>query len=291
MEHRPDQGLLTIFRPTIFGGKLEIRLGHGASSLTSLSRKEVRRRQLQIRYGRWRHSVTLRAPTSVIFETWWAALENAFALPTFLAVPIVDARARQVTIAPVLPAGRNAVRSKQFAARETMRTVKREDTSIDDMPMLEAKDSSSPTEIDILVSWRTWRSQDHVTTPSSITSALAPNNVLQSTSNDNSAAYDSNDSNQHSSSSDISESWSRPSQRADVGRSSSRSGPSAVCNTRDPFDPKALDPLPNQDDDAWLDEIARYALRQKMGTIPLMEHHSSTRVTGQLYPLLRYAMS
>ncbi|CAI5723154.1 unnamed protein product [Peronospora destructor] len=298
-EHRHDQGLLTIFRPTAFGGKLEIRLRHGASSLTSISGKEVRRRQLQIRYGRWRQSVTLRAPTSVIFETWWAALENAFALPNFLAVPIVDARARQVTIAPVLPARRNATRSKQSAALEAVVEVEREDTSTDDMPMLEAKGPSSPTEIDILASWRTWGSQDHFVTSSSITSALAPYNVFQSTSNDNLAAYDCNDSDdsddsdnsdKHSNYSDISESWSRPSEWANIDPQDNPD-PSAVCNTHDPFDSEVPHDSPSQEEDAWLDEIARYALRQKLGATQSMEHHPSNHVTGQLNPLLRYAMS
>ncbi|CAI5727509.1 unnamed protein product [Peronospora farinosa] len=296
-EHRPDQGLLTIFRSTAFGGKLEIRLRHGASSLTSISGKEVRLRQLQIRYGRWRQSVTLRAPTSVIFETWWAALENAFALPNFLAIPIVDARARQVTIAPVLPARRNATRSKQLAALvETVAEVEREDTSIDDMPMLEARGPSSPTEIDILASWRTWESQDSFSLPPSTSTVLAPNNVPRSTSDDDLAAYESDDidesdnSNKHSSYIDISESWSRPSEWADIDPQDNPA-PRAICTTHDPFDLEVSHNSPNQDDEAWLDEIARYALRQKIGATQLMEHHPRSHVTGQLYPLLRHAMS
>uniref|UniRef100_M4BSE6 PH domain-containing protein n=1 Tax=Hyaloperonospora arabidopsidis (strain Emoy2) TaxID=559515 RepID=M4BSE6_HYAAE len=197
-----------------FGGKLEIYLQHNVSSLTSISGKEARRHQLRIRYGTWHQSVTLRAPTSAIFETWWAALENALALPYFVSIPIVDARAHQVTVAPVIPARRNKARHKQTAMLDIMVGGKTKDIILDDMPMLEAIGPSSPTEIDVLASWRTWGSLDYFANVPSGSGPHTFNAAVGTT--DNNVSSNESDSDKNSAfSRDISEFWSRPSEWKD----------------------------------------------------------------------------
>ncbi|CAH0517632.1 unnamed protein product [Peronospora belbahrii] len=269
---RPDPGLLTIFRPKAFGGRLEIRLRHEASSLISVSGKELRHRQIRIRYGRWCQSVTLRAPTSAVFETWWAALENAFALPNFVTVPIVDARVHQMTIAPVVPARHNAARSKQLLALEIDVEVEPETISIDNMPMLEAKGPSSPADIDVLASWRTWNSQDYFATP---TSSSTPIHTYPGT-NDDHVSNDCNRSEQNSLYSDISEFWSRPSEWE---YKELHDNPVVSYNTYDSFIAEIPHDSTSQDDDAWLDAIAFYIFRQKAVATQLLDRHPSDRVT------------
>ncbi|CAI5711132.1 unnamed protein product [Hyaloperonospora brassicae] len=203
--------LLTIVRPRAIGGKLEIHLQQNVSRLTSVSGKEARRHQLRIRYGTWHQSVTLRAPTSAVFETWWAALENALAMPYFVTVPIVDARARQVTVAPVIPARRNKARHKQTAMLEAVIGEKSEGAMLDDMPMLEAKKGpSSLAEMDVLASWKTWDSLDYFANVPSISGPQTLPTVA-GTSNDN-VSSNASDSDEKSPHNDISEFWSRSSE-------------------------------------------------------------------------------
>uniref|UniRef100_A0AAV1TIF5 PH domain-containing protein n=1 Tax=Peronospora matthiolae TaxID=2874970 RepID=A0AAV1TIF5_9STRA len=198
----------------VFGGKLEIHLKHNVSSLISISGKEARRHQLRIRYGTWHQSVTLRAPTSAIFETWWAALENALALPYFVSIPIVDARAHQVTVAPVIPAGRNTARHKQTATLDIVVARKTKDIILDDMPMLEAKGPSSPTEIDVPASWRTWCSLDSCANVPNAPGYHTFNDAVGTT-GDNVSSNESDSDKNSLYSRDISEFWSRPSEWKD----------------------------------------------------------------------------
>ncbi|KAF1792998.1 hypothetical protein GQ600_14969 [Phytophthora cactorum] len=148
---QPQQGLLTIARRKMFGGKMEISLDNNTTSLISVSGKK------RVRFGPRFHVVTLRAPTSAIYETWWSALKNALASPNFAVLPVIDARARQVTIAPVLPARRNISLPKHVTTLETVVEAASEEELVDDIPMLEVGGPSSPSETDILASWRTWQ--------------------------------------------------------------------------------------------------------------------------------------
>ncbi|KAL3660924.1 hypothetical protein V7S43_013940 [Phytophthora oleae] len=266
---------------------MEVPLHHKTVRLLAVSGKEARHYRLKIRYGTRFQTVTLRAPTSVIYETWWAALETALASPNYVALPVIDARAGQVTIAPVVPARPNASRSKHATTLDTVVEEDLEDESIG-IPMLEDGGPSSPTEIDILASWRTWGSLDYFATPQSITGPLssdsdpetAVDDVNTSTKNDNSnidrvSVY-----------SDISEFWSRPSQWEDEIL---QDDPAPATNfTKSPQ--KLMPQQPQNDDDKWLDEIALYAFRQKVGASRESERRPSRRIAERLHPLLKHAL-
>ncbi|KAI9905568.1 hypothetical protein PsorP6_013582 [Peronosclerospora sorghi] len=273
---RPSEGLLTIVRPKVFGGKLEISLRQDSSSLTAMSGKDARRRNLKIRYGRWYKSVTLRAPNSAIFEIWWTALENMFAVPNFVAIPFVDAREHQIIIAPLQPARPNPGRKKQTATLEFIGRSELE-TNFMDMPMLEAKGPSSPTEIDILASWRTWGSLEYFATPPSNMDSIACVDTRQCSS----VAFKDGDSSDKSSLySDISEFWSRPSNWEDKVPQDYLT-PIATCAVPECIASDTPNPR-NQADEKMLDAIALYVFRQRVGETKLPERHSSKSLTGRV---------
>ncbi|KAG1689447.1 hypothetical protein DVH05_002248 [Phytophthora capsici] len=263
---------------------MEIPLHHNTVRLLPASGKETRHYQLKIRYGTRFQTVTLRAPTSSIYEAWWAALETALASPNYVALPVIDARAGQVTIAPVVPAKPNASRTTKYAT--TLDIVVEEDLEDEPVgiPMLE-DGPSSPTELDILASWRTWGSLDYFATPQSITDPLSSDSDPVDDVNTN-AKNDNVD--RVSVYSDISEFWSRPSQWEDEIL---QNNPAPAANV--PISPPPLKQIsqhPQDDDDKWLDEIALYTFRQKVGASRESERRPSRRIAERLHPLLKYAL-
>ncbi|KAF1779326.1 hypothetical protein GQ600_7671 [Phytophthora cactorum] len=266
----------------MFGGKMEISLDNNTTSLISVSGKEARHYQLKVRFGPRFHVVTLRAPTSAIYETWWSALKNALASPNFAVLPVIDARARQVTIAPVLPARRNISLPKHVTTLETVVEAASEEELVDDIPMLEVGGPSSPSETDILASWRTWASLDYFATPPSITGPLSSSESPEVTAD--CIKDDSSSSDRISVYSDISEFWSRPSEWEDE------------TPYHDPAPPpraslhNCMAPQPQDDEEKWLDEIALFAFRQKVGASRKSERRPSRRITERLHPLLTYAL-
>ncbi|OWY98691.1 hypothetical protein PHMEG_00030482 [Phytophthora megakarya] len=278
---QPQQTVLIIARPKVFGGKMEISLDHNTASLLSVSRKQERKHQFKIRYSRC-FQVTLRAPTSAIYETWWAAFESALASPNFVVLPVIDARAHQVTIAPVQPARCNEPRPKYSATLDTVVEEEHGDESSNEIAMLEEGGPSSPTETDILASWRTWASLDYFATPPSITDPFSnsdsPHAEVESTISSN---KDDNGTNSRiSASSDISEFWSRPSEWEDETLHVGDPVPTTTSEYKSPIAQHHMFPEPQDSDDQTLDEIALFAFRQKVGAICLSEHRPSTQITG-----------
>jgi hypothetical protein len=222
----------------------------------------------------------LRAPTRAIYATWWMALENALAVPNYVALPIIDAREQQVTIAPFAPSRRNAKRAAQL---ETVVEVESEEDLLDDdVPMLEERGPSSPTELDILASWRTWGSLDYFASPPGIPSPLAPADSVNDDNDDNDDSINDNDSNL-SIYSDISEFWTRPSAPED---DEPREESPLRC---EPKPQDGTSPRPSNDDE-WLDEIAIFAFRHKVGAARKSERRPARSMGGRLHPLLRYAL-
>ncbi|ETL97524.1 hypothetical protein F441_05540 [Phytophthora nicotianae CJ01A1] len=291
VSHRsPDQSqqrLLTIARPKMFGGKMEISLDNNAITLVPVTGKDARHYQLKIRYGLRFHTVTLRAPTSAVYETWWSALKNALASPNFAVLPVIDARARQVAIAPVLPSRTNTSRPKHTTTLETVVEEAREEESFDDIPVLEVGGPTSPTETDILASWRTWASLDYFATPPSITGPLSPE-----ASTDGRKDNDGSASDRVSIYSDISEFWSRPSEWEDEIPCYQPAPITsfAACEPNSLVPQKCITPQPQHDDEKWLDEIASFAFRQKVGASRKSERRPTRHITGPLHPLLTYTL-
>ncbi|GMF30541.1 unnamed protein product [Phytophthora lilii] len=248
-----------------------ISLSHnsGKISLVPVSGKEARRHQFGICYGPWHQRVTLRAPTNAIYETWWAALENILALPHFVALPIIDAPNHQVKLTPVRPARYNVQHSK--LALETVMESVDEDDSTDSVPMLEAGGPSSPTELDILASWRTWGSLECFATPPTIASPAAIS--IRDDCSDRFSVY-----------SDISEFWSRPSE-------DEKENEHVVYESKIPVVQKPITLHPQDgDDEEWLDEIALYAFRQKVGASCEPKRRPKRDTSGKLHSLLTYAL-
>ncbi|KAG7383254.1 hypothetical protein PHYPSEUDO_003877 [Phytophthora pseudosyringae] len=289
---QPQQGVLTIARPKLFGKKVEIPLQPSTSSLVSVSRKEAHRYQLKIRYGSRLQAVTLRAPTSAIYETWWAALENALAPSNFVVLPVIDARTHQVPIAPAQAARRKAPRPKHTATLEPVEELESEDESSDDIPMLESGGPSSPTESDILASWRTWATLDYFATPPSVTDPLSNSESPEAAAGNTSDSAEDCSSDRVSVYSDISEFWSRPSEWEDeiplddpvpFTKVTDRQATSPISHHR-------TAPQPQDDDDKWLDEIALFAFRQKVGAARKSERRPTRQITGRLQPPRAYAL-
>ncbi|KAG2865308.1 hypothetical protein PC129_g11047 [Phytophthora cactorum] len=288
---QPQQGLLTIARRKMFGGKMEISLDNNTTSLISVSGKEARHYQLKVRFGPRFHVVTLRAPTSAIYETWWSALKNALASPNFAVLPVIDARARQVTIAPVLPARRNISLPKHVTTLETVVEAASEEELVDDIPMLEVGGPSSPSETDILASWRTWASLDYFATPPSITGPLSSSESPEVTAD--CIKDDSSSSDRISVYSDISEFWSRPSEWEDetpYHDPAPATKSFTTCESKTLISQNCMAPQPQDDEEKWLDEIALFAFRQKVGASRKSERRPSRRITERLHPLLTYAL-
>ncbi|KAK1931560.1 hypothetical protein P3T76_012889 [Phytophthora citrophthora] len=263
---------------------MKIPLHSKTVKLLSVSGKESRHYQLKIRYGAHFQTVTLRAPTSAIYETWWAALETALSSPNYVALPVIDARAGQVTIAPVVPTRPNILRPKYTMALDTVVEENLEDESVG-IPMLEEGGPSSPTEIDILASWRTWGSLDYFATPQSIADPLSSDSDLEAAVDDVNIKNDNSNTDRVSVYSDISEFWSRPSQWEDENNPTQ-----ATHFTKSPPPQKQMTQQPQGDDDKWLDEIALYAFRQKVGASRESERRPSRRISERLHPLLKYAL-
>ncbi|KAE9047737.1 hypothetical protein PR003_g316 [Phytophthora rubi] len=276
-----QQGLLTIARPKVFGGKMRIPLNQ-PTSLVPVSAKEARRFQLSICCGPRHRRVTLRAPTSAVYETWWAALENALTQPNFA---VVAAHAPLTTLAPVLPARHNTtVQPKHTATLETVLEVEHESDSLDEVPMLEAEGPSSLAELDILASWRTWGSLDYFATP--------PNNTSSLTSHDereDSSSISTNDMSSDTTSvySDISEFWSRQSELEAPDPATDVNYAVREPESQDSHNRVAPQP---QDDEVWLDEIALFAFRHKVGAARRSEQRPQRSIMGDNRPLLKYVL-
>ncbi|KAF4041753.1 hypothetical protein GN244_ATG05967 [Phytophthora infestans] len=257
----------------------------------SVSGKHVHRHQLKIRYGPVFHIVTLCAPTSAVYETWWSLLENALACTNFAVPPVIDARARQVNIAPVLPSRRNITQRKHRPTLETVMEGTRAEKLMDGIPMLEVGGPSSPTETDILASWRTWASLDYFATPPSITGPLSSSEAREAAANglNDSTKDDDTNSDRRSVYSDISEFWSRLSEWDDEIPFYLHPTPVtsiAVCGSKSHDPQRCIALQPQDDDEKWLDEIALFAFRQKVGATRKLERRPTRHITERLHPLL-----
>ncbi|GMF38809.1 unnamed protein product [Phytophthora fragariaefolia] len=244
-------------------GKILIPLNDAthSASLVPVTGKEARRYQLVICYGPSHKRVTLRVATSAMYETWWAALENAFSAPRFV---VVDAPSHQVTLAPVLPAKHGVPQLEHEVTFDAKQKLEFENEKV---PMLEACSPLSSTELDILASWRTWGSLSYFATPSNKSNVLS-HDALTNDNTENLTGASNDSSGRISVYSDISEFWSRQSESEDDIPQSKHTGDINLSTHESKLQvPHKVLTMQPQDDEEWLDEIELFGFRYKIDVV------------------------